>query len=63
MAAPHFELQTAMDDVHWNEHALASEFRVAVRTVNRWRAGSAPVPAWVLPALRLVRQAINQAIG
>jgi hypothetical protein len=50
--APHI-LRVRMELAGLNKGSFATAFGVAPESVEEWLAGSVPVPAWVLPAIRM----------
>ena len=58
------ELKEAMEAMNWNAHAVAAEFRLSKRNVDRMLAGDAGLKAeWLTDALVKMRAAIDASVA
>ena len=58
------ELVQAMEDMSWNEHAVAYEFKISSRRLSRMLREDPRyrVPAWLVEGMIRCRQACDEAL-
>ena len=56
------EFRAALQELDLSQRQFALKSGSAVSTVNRWCAGTQPIPGWVTWVIRMLRASINYEI-